>query len=274
MAVSLAPSWFLLSVEEAKLRGAYVDPAAGKVNVGEWAERWYKTTAGLKPSTRHIYRQLLDYQILPAFERATLAGIDTLLVREWLAAQVEQLASVIAPPFGLSVRFDAYTGLRAGELAALRVGRLDLLRGACEVVESATDWATSRWPSPWTATGICSRRSWTTWPTASTGCTQKLLCTQRVPTPRWPPSGKAKGLVGDQALGGGGGETRTPLSHDSRRPAARCADGRFQPLTCVISKFNQCELGRVREGWFQHGCGPSVAPPWPRAPPRVPCPPT
>jgi hypothetical protein len=34
-------------VEDAKLRGAYVDPAAGKVNFGEWAERWYKTTAGL-----------------------------------------------------------------------------------------------------------------------------------------------------------------------------------------------------------------------------------
>jgi Phage integrase central domain len=80
---------FLLGVEDAKLRGAYVDPAAGKVNFGEWAERWYKTTAGLKPSTRHTYRQLLDYQILPTFERATLAGIDTLLVREWLAALVE-----------------------------------------------------------------------------------------------------------------------------------------------------------------------------------------
>jgi len=185
---------FLLGVEDAKLRGAYVDPAAGKMNFGEWAERWYKTTAGLKPSTRHTYRQLLDYQILPTFGRATLAGIDTLLVREWLAAlveaelspsrirnahqvlsqilataveanrlarnpakgvrlpriirremhfltaaQVEQLAAAIAAPFPLLVRFDAYTGLRAGELAALRVGRLDLLRGRCEVVESATE---------------------------------------------------------------------------------------------------------------------------------------
>src|SRR5215218_2230836 len=175
---------FLLGVEDAKLRGAYVDTAAGKVNFGEWAERWYKTTAGLKPSTRHTYRQLLDYQILPTFGKATLAGVDMLLVREWLAAlveadlspsrirnahqvlsqvlataveanrlarivrremhfltaaQVEQLAAAITVPFPLLVRFDAYTGLRAGELAALRVGRLDLLRGTCEVVESATE---------------------------------------------------------------------------------------------------------------------------------------
>jgi integrase len=143
------------------------------------------------------------------------------------AAQVEQLATVIAPPFGLLVRFDAYTGLRAGELAALRVGRLDLLRGACEVVESATEVAnelvwgatnglpaalrvhdlrhtcaslliregrasrpcsttsgTSRRRSRWTAMGTCSRRSWTTWPTASTACTPRLPCTQRVPTLR------------------------------------------------------------------------------------------
>ena len=186
---------FLLGVEDAKLRGAYVDPAAGKVNFGEWAERWYKTTAGLKPSTRHTYRQLLDYQILPTFERATLAGVDMLLVREWLAAlveaelspsrirnahqvlsqvlataveanrlarnpakgvrlprivrremhfltaaQVEQLAAAID---GAVLRcWFASTptpGLRAGELAALRVGRLDLLRGTCEVVESATE---------------------------------------------------------------------------------------------------------------------------------------
>jgi len=59
-------------------------------------------------------------------------------------AQVEQLAGVIAAPFSLLVRFDAYTGLRAGELAALRVGRLDLLRG------------TARWSSR-------PRRSTTSW---------------------------------------------------------------------------------------------------------------
>ena len=59
------------------------------MHFGEWAECWYQTTAGLKLATRHTYRQLWDYQILPTFERATLAGIDTLLIREWLAALVE-----------------------------------------------------------------------------------------------------------------------------------------------------------------------------------------
>jgi integrase len=56
----------------------------------------------------------------------------------------------------LLVRFDADTGLRAGELAALRVGRLDLLRGACEVVESATEVANEL---VWGATKTYERRT-------------------------------------------------------------------------------------------------------------------
>jgi integrase len=76
---------FLVGIEDAKLRGAYVDPGAGKVSFGEWAERWYTTTAHLKPSTRRDYRMLLDHQVLPAFGDWTLASIDTLAVREWRA---------------------------------------------------------------------------------------------------------------------------------------------------------------------------------------------
>jgi integrase len=43
------------------------------------------------------------------------------------------------PELGLLVRFAAYTGLRAGEIAALRVRRVDLLRSTVEVAESATE---------------------------------------------------------------------------------------------------------------------------------------
>lgn len=196
---------FLLSVEDGKLRGAYVDPQAGKLQLGEWAERWYRTTADLKPSTRRTYRKLLDNQILPVFERAPLAAIDMLAVREWVAAlvehglsasrirnahqvlsqilaaavedrrivrnpaagvrlpriirremhflsarQVEELAEAIDPRYRMLVRFAAYSGLRAGELAALRVRHLNLLRGTCEVIDSATDvdgrlvWGTTK----------------------------------------------------------------------------------------------------------------------------------
>ena len=70
------------------------------------------------------------------------------------AGKVELLAAAITVPFPMLVRSDAYTGLRAGELAALNVGRLDLLRGTCEVLESATEAeryfkppARGRWPT-------------------------------------------------------------------------------------------------------------------------------
>lgn len=44
------------------------------------------------------------------------------------AAEVDELAETIREPYGALVRFAAYSGLRAGEIGGLRVGRLDLLR--------------------------------------------------------------------------------------------------------------------------------------------------
>jgi integrase len=185
---------FLVGIEDSKLRGAYVPPEAGRVGFAEWAERWYRTTADLKPGTRRTYRQLLDNQVLPHFGSATLSGVDRLAVREWVAALVEGGLSpsrirnahqVLAQVFTAAVEggrlarnpatgvrlpkrvdremlfidaaqveqladFLAYTGLRFGEAVALKVGRLDLLRGTCEVVESATEvgsqleWGTTK----------------------------------------------------------------------------------------------------------------------------------
>jgi hypothetical protein len=52
------------------------------------AERWYNTTAALRHTTRRDYRKLLDQQVLPAFGADSLAGIDALAVREWVAGLV------------------------------------------------------------------------------------------------------------------------------------------------------------------------------------------
>jgi hypothetical protein len=101
---------FLVSVEDAKLRGAHVDPAAGKVAFSEWAERWYNTTAALRHTTRRDYRKLLDQQMLPAFGADSLAGIDALAVREWVAGLVEALAEAIDPRYATLIRFAAYSG--------------------------------------------------------------------------------------------------------------------------------------------------------------------
>jgi hypothetical protein len=79
---------WLAENEAARNRGAWVDPAAGRERLGEWAERWYATTAALRPTTRRDYRVLLDNQVLPAFAAARLADLDALAVREWLAGLV------------------------------------------------------------------------------------------------------------------------------------------------------------------------------------------
>lgn len=56
-----------------------------------------------------------------------------------IADEVERLASTITPPYGTLVRFAAYTGLRAGEIGSLRVGRLDLLKGRVRVEEAVSE---------------------------------------------------------------------------------------------------------------------------------------
>jgi integrase len=53
--------------------------------------------------------------------------------------QVAALADAIDPRYPLAVLTTAYTGLRAGELSALKVGRVDLLRRRLTVAESTAE---------------------------------------------------------------------------------------------------------------------------------------
>jgi integrase len=106
-------------------------------------------SGGLSPSrAKHAYYVL--YAVLEAaiqagaLVRNPATGVRAPRARsremQFLSAgEVERLAEATVPPYGLLVRFAAYTGLRAGELAALRVKRLDLLRGTVRVVESASE---------------------------------------------------------------------------------------------------------------------------------------
>src|SRR6185436_18255145 len=57
-----AERW-LASVEVAKARGEWLDPAAGKVQLGEWAEQWLSGQVQLKPSTYARYGLILRKQV-------------------------------------------------------------------------------------------------------------------------------------------------------------------------------------------------------------------
>ena len=55
------------------------------------------------------------------------------------AEEVSVLADTIDQRWNTLVIFAAYSGLRAGEIGALRVGRLDLMRGRANVIESVSE---------------------------------------------------------------------------------------------------------------------------------------
>lgn len=98
-------------------------------------------------SVRKVHRvlsQALDYAVkdgrlgvnpaagvhLPRVETAEKMFLDDV--------QVEELAERCGDTYRLVVLFLAYTGLRWGEMAALRVARLDFLRRRATIVESVT----------------------------------------------------------------------------------------------------------------------------------------
>jgi integrase len=82
---------------------------------------------------RYITANPCTGTVLP---KASLA--DTFSPRFLTAAEVEAVAAQLdkQAPYGLIVRFAAYTGLRAGELAALRIRDINLLRREVSVTRN------------------------------------------------------------------------------------------------------------------------------------------
>ena len=69
-------------------RGLWVDPSAGAVGFGEYAEVWFRGLV-LKPKTVAGYRSLLDSRILPTFTNIELRRITPDLLRSWIADMAE-----------------------------------------------------------------------------------------------------------------------------------------------------------------------------------------
>jgi integrase len=87
-----APNTFLtrtdaerwLSVVEADLlRGTWIDPAAGRVAVREYAERWIAERPGLAPRTVELYRSVVRCHIVPKLGDLSLADVTPARVRSW-----------------------------------------------------------------------------------------------------------------------------------------------------------------------------------------------
>ena len=98
-------------------------------------------------SVRKIYgvlSQSLDYAVRSgrlarnAATGVSLPRVQRAETRYLTHGQVDALAEAVGSEWALLVRFLAYTGLRFGEAAALRVANLDLLRRRVIVAESVT----------------------------------------------------------------------------------------------------------------------------------------
>ncbi|WP_160050663.1 tyrosine-type recombinase/integrase [Nocardiopsis sp. FR4] len=176
--------------------GTFRDPSAGKMTVGEIAEKWLEAQHHLKRSTRRDYREYLDNYVLPAWGDVPVNQVRFEAVSDWVNrlinepgkrggklspsyvrkvyyalsqvlawavksgrimvnpakevalpmivpgkhvyldhVQVERLASC-SGEYRVLVLLLAYTGLRWGEVAAVKVGRIDLRRRRVHVEET------------------------------------------------------------------------------------------------------------------------------------------
>jgi integrase len=76
------------SVETAKDRGEWIDPALGRVTFAEWAIRWESTVVDLRASTLYRDLGLLRNHITPRFGPVPLVKVQTSDVRAWVAEMV------------------------------------------------------------------------------------------------------------------------------------------------------------------------------------------
>src|SRR5262245_30787047 len=78
-----ATRW-LASVEVARARGEWIDPALAKVRVGEWSAVWLAGQVQLKPSTKARYVLAVDRHVLPAWENVRLSDVSYADVCTWV----------------------------------------------------------------------------------------------------------------------------------------------------------------------------------------------
>jgi integrase len=130
---------------------AHIEPRWGKVPLAKVThadlQRWIAAIDAAPATVRKAHRvmsQLLAYAVAddrlaknPA-ERLSLPRIRQAEKRFLTHQQVHDLADACGDDYRLVVLFLAYTGLRWGEMAALRVHRLDFLRRRALIAESVT----------------------------------------------------------------------------------------------------------------------------------------
>ena len=112
----------LSSIETDLHRGAWIDPNAGRVTFGEWAQKWLDGRADLRPVTKAKYQHMLDRHIVPVIGHLSLSKVTPSAVRAWYMDMREKY---------VTTGDDAYRMLRAILNTAVTDGLI--ARNPCQV---------------------------------------------------------------------------------------------------------------------------------------------
>jgi len=80
---------FLAEVRTMLERGTWVNPAAGKMTLEEYATRWLAKRVQLRIRTRELYEGLLRLHILPTLGGTLLVDVTPAIVRDWNASLLQ-----------------------------------------------------------------------------------------------------------------------------------------------------------------------------------------
>jgi integrase len=119
----------------------------GQLEVRSWVANL--SASGLAPNTVHKAYQVLSKALAAAVDAGLLAvtpcrnvplpKVQHQEMRFLSPAELAELAAVIKPRYRALVLVGGYGGLRIGEMAGLRRGRVDLLRSRLDVVEKLVE---------------------------------------------------------------------------------------------------------------------------------------
>ncbi len=130
-----ADRW-LVQVETAILRREWFDPERAKVQLRDYAEAWIEQRPGLRPSTRALYRRLLDRYVSPTIGGADLGAIDTPMVRKWRS-------DLLRAGVSESMAAKAYRLLRAVLMTAVTEDKM-ISRNPCQIRGAGVENAEER----------------------------------------------------------------------------------------------------------------------------------
>ncbi len=116
------------SVHADILRGGWVNPRAGQVSFGDYANEWLSSRSDLRPRSASVYRSLLDTHLMSTFGRTPIAKVSPSRVRTWYVSLTAEKPATAAA---------AYRLLRAIFATAVRDEKL--LRSPCRIPGAGRD---------------------------------------------------------------------------------------------------------------------------------------